>query len=304
MFKIGDFAKFSRVSVRMLRHYDDMGLLKPARVDAYTDYRYYTADQLPRLNRILALKDLGFSLEQIGEWLAKDVSAEEMGGMLELRRAELHNQLQDGLTRLARVQARIEQIASEETPMEFDVVVRSVEAQQVAAIPGEPGEDVTKRFEELEAYVAHHGARAEQPPLSFDLVGEDASHYVVAVQIKSDLPESERVKRMELPAVEQMACLVLQGSYEHMPLAGQALLTWIEANQFEIAGPIREVYLRFGAQQEGYRLPDAYLALSANDFVTELQIPVSRIQGADYGLLFGQSEADRGTAAGTAPASG
>jgi DNA-binding transcriptional MerR regulator len=69
MFKIGDFSRFSRVTVKMLRHYDEIGLLKPARVDPFTGYRYYTADQLPRLNRIIALKDLGFTLEQIGSLL-------------------------------------------------------------------------------------------------------------------------------------------------------------------------------------------------------------------------------------------
>ena len=61
MFKIGDFSKLSRVSVKTLRYYDELGLLKPANVDDFTGYRYYVIDQMPRLNRILALKDLGFS---------------------------------------------------------------------------------------------------------------------------------------------------------------------------------------------------------------------------------------------------
>ncbi|MDZ4875250.1 MAG: hypothetical protein CLLPBCKN_004646 [Chroococcidiopsis cubana SAG 39.79] len=62
MFKIGDFSKLSRVSIKALRLYDEMGLSKPIQVDQFTSYRYYCASQLPRLNRILALKDLGFSL--------------------------------------------------------------------------------------------------------------------------------------------------------------------------------------------------------------------------------------------------
>ncbi|MBC7811584.1 MAG: MerR family DNA-binding transcriptional regulator, partial [Burkholderiales bacterium] len=61
MFKIGDFSKISQVSARMLRHYDDIDLFKPAHIDPFTGYRYYTVDQLPRLNRLLALKDLGLS---------------------------------------------------------------------------------------------------------------------------------------------------------------------------------------------------------------------------------------------------
>ena len=65
MLKIGEFSKLSRVSVRMLRHYDEIGLLKPAEIDRFTDYRYYREDQLPTMCRITALKDMGFSLADI-----------------------------------------------------------------------------------------------------------------------------------------------------------------------------------------------------------------------------------------------
>ena len=61
MLKIGEFSKLSRVSVRMLRHYDEIGLLKPAEIDRFTDYRDYREDQLPTMCRITALKDMGFS---------------------------------------------------------------------------------------------------------------------------------------------------------------------------------------------------------------------------------------------------
>ena len=62
MFRIGDFSKVSRVSIRVLRHYDELGMLKPAQVDSQTGYRYYTADQLQRLNRVLAFREMGFPL--------------------------------------------------------------------------------------------------------------------------------------------------------------------------------------------------------------------------------------------------
>ncbi len=61
MFSIGDFAKHGRVSVRMLRHYDGIGLLRPAHVDPHSGYRSYTGEQLVRLNRVIALKELGFT---------------------------------------------------------------------------------------------------------------------------------------------------------------------------------------------------------------------------------------------------
>jgi DNA-binding transcriptional MerR regulator len=110
MFKIGDFSKFSKVSVRMLRHYDQLGLLQPAHVDPATEYRFYTADQLPRLHRIIALQDIGFTLEQIRGLLARPVSAEEMRGMLLLKQADLQNKVQADMDRLSRIADRISQI--------------------------------------------------------------------------------------------------------------------------------------------------------------------------------------------------
>ena len=95
MIRIGDFSKLSRVSVKTLRFYDEMGLLRPVEVDRFTGYRYYEFDQLPRLHRILALKDLGFSLEEIGRLLEGDLTAEQMRGMLKLRQAEIRQRVEE-----------------------------------------------------------------------------------------------------------------------------------------------------------------------------------------------------------------
>jgi DNA-binding transcriptional MerR regulator len=87
MIRIGDFSRLSRVSVKTLRFYDEKGLLRPIQVDWFTGYRHYEYHQLPRLYRILALKDLGFSLEEIGELLRDDVTTGHLRGMLKLRQA-------------------------------------------------------------------------------------------------------------------------------------------------------------------------------------------------------------------------
>src|SRR5258705_13654304 len=104
MFKIGEFSRLSRVPVKTLRYYDEIGLLKPAHVDPFTDYRHYTLDQLPRLNRILALKDFGLSLEQIAQLMRNDVSAEQLRGILRLKQAELQHELDATQARLARIE--------------------------------------------------------------------------------------------------------------------------------------------------------------------------------------------------------
>src|SRR5512138_3901714 len=95
MIRIGDFSKLSRVSIKTLRHYDEMGLLKPIEVDRLTGYRYYEYHQLPRLYRILAFKDLGFSLEEIGHLLEAEPSIEQMRGMLKLRQAEIRQRVEE-----------------------------------------------------------------------------------------------------------------------------------------------------------------------------------------------------------------
>ncbi len=93
MFKIGEFSKISRVPVKTLRYYDEIGLLRPARTDDFTGYRYYAIEQLARLNRILALKDLGFALEQIARLLDGNLSPDHMRELLAMRQAELRERV-------------------------------------------------------------------------------------------------------------------------------------------------------------------------------------------------------------------
>ena len=112
MIKIGDFARLSQVSVVTLRYYDEMELLRPIRVDAFTGYRFYSADQLPRLNRILALKDLGFSLEQIKLMLADGLSSEQLRKMLVMQRSDVEKRLSEEQDRLSRIEARLRRITT------------------------------------------------------------------------------------------------------------------------------------------------------------------------------------------------
>ncbi len=124
MFKIREFSKLARVSMPALRHYDQVSLLKPAQVDPDTAYRYYTADQLPRLHRILALKDLGFSLAQIADVLDADLPAAEIRGMLKLKRAEMERLVEEEQGRLARIEARLRAIEQDRDVAAYDVVLK------------------------------------------------------------------------------------------------------------------------------------------------------------------------------------
>jgi DNA-binding transcriptional MerR regulator len=135
MFSIGEFARLGAVSVRTLRHYDEIGLLHPAKVDPNTGYRSYAADQLGQLNRIMALKDLGFSLEQTRK-LISGITLEELRGMLALRRAQLEQELDEYVTRLRGVEARLRYIEGENAMPADDITVKKIPAMGVVAIGG------------------------------------------------------------------------------------------------------------------------------------------------------------------------
>src|SRR3954469_22204676 len=134
MFTIGDFANLGRVSVRMLRHYDAIGLLRPAQVDPHTGYRYYAAAQLSLLNRVIALKDLGFTLQQVQVIIDEQVGAGELRGMLRMRRAQLAAGLAEDNARLARVDARLRMIETEGHMDTGDVVLKSIPAVRVVEL--------------------------------------------------------------------------------------------------------------------------------------------------------------------------
>ena len=132
MFSIGELARHGRVSVRMLRHYDAIGLLQPAHVDDATGYRSYDAQQLSRLNRIVALKDLGFTLERVRTLLDEKIGVEELGGMLTLRRAELQSQIAADTARLRGVEARLHLIEREGAMPTDDIQIKALPAVRVA----------------------------------------------------------------------------------------------------------------------------------------------------------------------------
>jgi DNA-binding transcriptional MerR regulator len=207
MLKIGEFSWLSQVTVRALRYYDEIGLLKPLRVDPFTGYRYYSLDQLPRLNRILALKDLDLSLEQIARMLDEDLTSDHIRGMLRLKQAELEGQMQEVQTRLARVEARLRQIEMEGKMPEYEILLKTVEAQRVASVRETLpswGQDVvgptlTRMFDEVEKHLSNHGMDYAGPGIaiwhgSHGSMDEAVPDVEAAAPIDQPVPESGRVK--------------------------------------------------------------------------------------------------------------
>jgi DNA-binding transcriptional MerR regulator len=248
MFKIRDFARLSQVSVRTLHYYDQLDLLKPVRVDPFTGYRYYAAEQLPRLNRILALKDLGLSLDQVAHLLRMDLPAAQLRGMLRLKQIELQQRVQDEQARLARVEARLHQIEQEDTRPAYEVLLKHIDPLRVAAVREvlHTDSDISPLFDEVHTYlrrfdVAYPGSALvvwHDDDRGVDDAGQTAE---VAVPIAGAVPTSERVQVYELPAVETMACAVHHGSVNTLAHAYAALHAWVAPNGYRVIGPSRTI---------------------------------------------------------------
>ena len=264
--KIGDFARLGQVSVRMLRNYDELGLLVPAHVDPWTNYRSYTAGQLARLNRIVALKDLGFSLDAVGRLLDEDLSIEELRGMLRLRQTELADQLRTTSDRLAAVEARLRLIEGEKHMSEREFVVKSLPAVRVAersftaSVPEEIGPRVGPLFGEVYAAILAAGA---QPGLglSYYLVGPDGMECHAGFGYAGEPAPGFEVT--ELPAVPEAVTQVHLGSMATIGASWQAFGAWLEEHGAEPSGVSREVYLETPEGDE-------------DSWVTELQMPFVR----------------------------
>lgn len=268
MFKIGDFSKMSRVSVKTLRYYDEVGLIAPASVDEFTGYRYYSADQLPRLNRILALKDLGFSLEQIARLLDGGLPANHIGEMLDLRKREIREQIEADQVRLDLIEGRLKQIEREGNMPVHDVVIKSIEPDMIASVRSIiPSYDYCGQlFGELMGYLMSHRVQFSGPPMGLFYDTEYKEQDVdveVAMPVDPSTRGSDRIKVHELPGIETAACLIHKGDYYLFPESYEALMLWIQSNGYRIAGTDRQIYLRsYGDTQD------------MSDFLTEIQFPV------------------------------
>jgi DNA-binding transcriptional MerR regulator/predicted transcriptional regulator YdeE len=282
MIRIGEFSRMVQVPIATLRYYDQLGLLKPVEVDRLTGYRYYAVSQLPRLHRLLALKGLGFSLEQIGLVLDEGLTPEQMRGMLRLRHAQISQQLAEMQDQLVDVEMRLHQIEQEDKLSPYDVIVKQVEPQLIASVRAilpdhsAVGALFGEVYEALGPHVAealgpHPGEGGQTLVLWYDT--EFKEHDVdgaAAFLLRCRVPEHGQMHVHELPAAT-MAATVHHGPYTTIGEAHEAVIRWIEANGYRIAGPDREInlYNRMPIRQDD------------PSYVTEIQYPVAKATNAN-----------------------
>lgn len=254
MFRIGEFSKISQVATSQLRYYDEIGLFAPSKTDEWTGYRYYSAKQLPQLNRILALKEIGMSLEQIRQILADEVSADQIRGMFKLKKAQIEQSLQAEIARLRHIESRLKQIDSDDLLQDIDVKIKS--------IPAQPFLSVRERVPSFQHARLIIGEMFQALPSAVDknVLGDftailHCDEYKIkdidlemgfalseTVNVPVQLPSKRLVTLSHLPAVEAMATAVRIGFPDTSHNCRASLANWVETNGYEFDGQGREIF--------------------------------------------------------------
>jgi len=256
VFRIGEFSRIARVSCRLLRYYDEIGLLKPAHISHENGYRYYRATQIPTLNRILVLKDLGFGLEQIGRVLEDPLHVDELRGMLKMRRLEIARSIEAQTDRLRQIETRLNQIETEGQSSLEDVLIRQEPARRFLSI--------RKTMPDMSAGIAFVGQLVKDVPaiigkealLQFAVFahGEVFEHEEIDAEFgfflqtdreeSLDLPGGLVLNVREVPPVPKMVTSVRVGSPHDAHGTTAKIGAFMEASGLKMAGPNREVFLK------------------------------------------------------------
>jgi DNA-binding transcriptional MerR regulator len=254
MYSIGEFARLAGVSVRTLRHYDEIGLLPPATVDPLTGYRGYSAAQLGQLNRIMALKELGLSLVQARRLLT-GVTLEELRGMLILRRAQLEHELAQHTSQLLGIEARLNHIAREGAMPADDIVIKEIPAMGVVLLAGPaPGWGapnivpvVNELYEQFDELRIRDRVQEAGPCLIFYEYGEGGEDIMVHLALPvagppDDLPAPAQYR--VLPEIEAAVAVRTGPAAGIFPMVYQDLVRWIEERGYQaVPGSAREVWV-------------------------------------------------------------
>lgn len=266
MYQIGLFSKMNRITTKTLRHYDDIGLLKPAFVDELTGYRFYTSEQLPTLNRIIALKQMGLSLKDILT-VIDEKSAVEV--FLRLKEQELKQHIREDEIKLSHVKNYLKRMKGEFL-MNYNPVIKSLPECIVASMRfnADSYEDYFKTIPPMGKEMGRLGAICAEPAYCFNIYhdGEYKSSDMdveVCEAVVDYCDDSDIVKFKKIDQVNEALCVLHKGPYSDLASAYDFAFQWLNDNGYEIVGPPRESYI------DGIWNKD-----SDNDWLTELQIPM------------------------------
>ena len=262
LYKIGMFAAMNHVTVKALRFYEEQGLLNPASINDENGYRYYTMDQMAVIHQITALKEAGFTLEEIRRINAG--SDEE--AVIQKKKSELLLKIAD-LTK--QVSILDGYLARNKGMLSAPVLVKTI-----------PGVTVAYMTERIESYdslfwmmprlgvlMEDAGCECALPEYCFTAYPEPGYKEEeilaeVCQSVTEAKEETEELHFKKLPEIKA-ACIFHKGSYADFPQSYEIILRYIEENGLEITGPIRERYIDGIWNKE-----------EESEWLSEIQIPV------------------------------
>lgn len=271
MLKIGDFSKLSRISIRMLRHYDEIGLLIPESIGSFTGYRFYSEAQLTLANRIQALKDMGFGLSVIAEILRNYENPQEFKRYLILKQVEMREQADKISRQILILETTINRIGKDEDVMEYNVTLKEMPKRYVASMRKTIAsyEDEGVLWEEMKRGLDKQGIKYANPcyglAVFFDEgYKENDVDVELQLSVEGSYQDSEDIHFKTMDPI-QIASATYQGRYEQLVAVNTAVVKWIRDNQFDFDGASFCIYHVSQGQTQN---PD--------EFVTEVCFPVKK----------------------------
>lgn len=248
MLKIGNFSKLSRISIRMLRHYDDIGLLKPEAVDKFSGYRYYNESQLMMAGRIHTLKNMGFSLSMIGEIMGKYANSKELEHFLTIQKKEMEEQNLLIKQRIQLIDSTIEWLRKDGNMMGYDVSIKTMPEMYVASvrqvIPSYENEGMLWKIlmeETTPLHIQYANPCYARAIFHDKEYKEQDVDIEVQMSVVGNYQDTLNVKFKTVKAVE-IASTTFKGSYEQMGQVNEAVARWIEDNGYVFDGLCFNIY--------------------------------------------------------------
>jgi DNA-binding transcriptional MerR regulator len=278
--RIGEFARLAGVTVKTARYYANSDLIVPAYIDPGTSYRFYRADQVPILRRIRGLRRLGLGIAELRTWLASPEGSAPRIDLLEGLKCRVQRQMVADEERLRALQLLIKKqlridalcIATDPTEHPIPEVAAYTIRNRGQCTP----HTIYEMFESAELQVARRGARSNRPPF---LMVHDARYGGRHADIEVCIPilrqSTEAAGGRLIEGAKRAVCGRFSGPYNQGTAVFQGMQRWIRSSGERVTGPLREVYWRYGADQNGYSVPKARLARAPADYLTEIQIPIA-----------------------------
>lgn len=266
MIRIGEFASLNKVTIQALRYYDSFGLLKPNQIEESNGYRYYSARQIPKLNKIILLKEIGFTLKEIKYYL--DNEHLDINDLLRDKEREVESEVSEAKAKLSRIRQLLKINNTEVSYMSYAVTIKETKQMKVATLRDyiPTHSEQGHLWEELVEHINTHKGEILTPCMVIyhkNDMGTDSINAEVVEPIKGNVPPNDKIDVKSLESIK-VASVIHNGSYDSLNRAYAFIMQWIEDNNYTISGSQRELYIKGEWNTD-----------SSEEYVTELQIPIA-----------------------------